>query len=662
MDPHRRIEELRELIRHHDYRYYVLADPETSDESYDALVKELESLEEAHPDLVTPDSPTRRVGSDLTKVFPTRRHATKMLSIANTYSEEEVRDFDRRVRSLLPGEQVIYTCELKIDGVAVSLLYDRGILRSGVTRGDGTEGEEVTPNIRTIRQIPLKLRQIDGIREVRGEVYIQRADFERINEERAAVGGKTFANPRNLTAGTLKLQDPRQVAARPLMFLSYWLSPGGRNEPTQWDSLERLLQLGFPVSGNRRRCGSVDEIMVFAKDMEKKRDNLPYEIDGIVVKVDSHDQYARLGATAKTPRGVIAYKFRARQAETVLHTIRLQVGRTGVVTPVAEFDPVFLAGSTVSRATLHNEQEIERKDIREGDTVIIEKGGDVIPKVVDVVLDKRPPTSKPFRFPSDCPVCGSSLVRDEEEVAVRCVNARCPAMVEGRINHFASRDAMDIEGLGESLVSQLVTSGIVRDFADLYNLTREQLAGLERMGEKSARNILDALEKSKNRRLEHLLFGLGIRHIGTETARTLAGRFGSLDVLMTANRETLEDVEDIGPSAATSILMFFSNSENRDIVERLRRAGLPFEGEKPSSAAGRGFFSGKTVVLTGELTSMTRTEAAEQIRAQGGKLASSVSSKTDYVIVGANPGSKYTKAREQGITIFGEEDFLGHIR
>ena len=661
MDPHRRIEQLRDLVRYHDYRYYVLSEPEVSDEEYDALIKELEILEEANPALVTPDSPTRRVGSDLTKVFPTRRHSTPMLSIANTYSAEEVGDFDRRVRSLLPGEEVSYTCELKIDGVAVSLLYEGGVLRSGVTRGDGTEGEDITPNIRTIRQIPLKLREGDGAREIRGEVFIRRADFERINEKRETAGEKIFANPRNLTAGTLKLQDPRQVAERPLMFFSYWLSPAGEGEPTQWDSLDRLEKLGFPVNENRRRCGSVNDIMEFAAEMEAKRDSFPYEIDGIVVKVDSHDQYARLGATAKTPRGAIAYKFRARQAETVLLNIKLQVGRTGVVTPVAEFAPVFLAGSTISRATLHNEQEIERKDIREGDAVIIEKGGDVIPKVVDVIRDKRSPASVPFHFTVDCPVCGSALVRDEEEVAVRCVNARCPAMVEGRINHFASRDALDIEGLGESLVSQLVGTGLVGDFADLYRLTREQLAGLERMGEKSAQNILDALERSKNRRLEHLIFGLGIRHVGAGTARTLAGRFGSLDALLEADRETLEEIEDIGPSAATSIRTFFSNPENRGIVERLRREGLPFEGEKTSPAAG-GFFKGKTVVLTGELASMTRGEAAEKIRSQGAKVTSAVSARTDCVVAGENPGSKYEKARKLGIAIIGEDDFLGYVR
>jgi DNA ligase (NAD+) len=656
MEPSERIEFLRGEIRRHDRLYYVDAAPEITDEAYDGLMKELEELEAKHPELVTPDSPTRRIGSDLTREFPTRRHTSPMLSIANTYTFEEVAEFDKRVRGLLPGEEVSYTCELKIDGIAVSLHYTSSSLDAAVTRGDGEEGEVITPNIRTIRAIPLFIESKSAICEIRGEVYLERTDFERINEAREESGDKTFANPRNLTAGTLKLQDPRQVAARPLRFFAYWLSEDGSEPLTQRGVLDRLENLGFPVNQNRRYCSSVNEIMTFASEIETLRDTLPYDIDGIVVKVDSRDQYRRLGTTAKTPRGVIAYKYRARRAETVIREIRLQVGRTGVVTPVAEFDPVFLAGSTISRATLHNEQEIARKDIRQGDTVIIEKGGDVIPKVVVPVLEQRPADSVPFRMPDNCPVCGSHLVRDEDQVAVRCVNASCPAMVEGRIVHFASRDALNIEGLGESLVDRLVSAGLVKDYAALYYIDRDRLAALDRMGVKSAQNILDSLEKSKYRTLAHLLFGLGIRHIGAGAARAIASHFGSLDTIMNAGHETLERVPDIGPVAAQSIVSFFSTESNREIIERLRNAGLPFEMEK-TSVMQSGFFTGKTFVLTGELAHMTREQASDLIRARGGTVAGSVSKKTSYVIAGENAGSKLTKARELGLSVLDEEEF-----
>ncbi len=489
MEPEKRIEELKEEIRRHDHLYYVLADPVITDEEYDALVRELEALEEKHPELVTSDSPTKRIGSDLTKEFPTHLHSSPMLSIANTYSEDEVDDFDRRIRGLLPGEEVTYTCELKIDGVAVALLYEDGVLQVGLTRGDGVSGEEITSNIRTIHQIPLRLIGYEGRCEIRGEVYMKRDDFTLMNEIREQAGESPFANPRNATAGSLKLQDPRIVADRPLNYFAYRLELPGDGISGQWESLENLYSMGLPVNENRRICASTADIMKFAAEMEEKRDALPYDIDGIVVKVDSHDQFRRLGSTAKNPRGVMAYKFRARQAVTVIREIKLQVGRTGTVTPVAVLEPVFLAGSTISRATLHNEQEIARKDIRERDTVIIEKGGDVIPKVTEVIREKRPDDSIAFAMPADCPVCGSGLVRDASEVAVRCINARCPAMVEGRIIHFASREALDIEGLGPSLVSQLVKTGLVRDYAGLYTLSFDDLASLERMGEKSASNI-----------------------------------------------------------------------------------------------------------------------------------------------------------------------------
>ncbi|MBA7470332.1 DNA ligase [subsurface metagenome] len=657
----KRIEELKRLIRGHDYRYYVLADPTTTDREYDLLLKELETLEEAHPELKTPDSPTNRVGSDLTKEFPSRAHTSPMLSISNTYSEQEVVEFDRRIHKLLPGEDVFYTCELKIDGVALALHYEDGVLTAGVTRGDGIRGEEITTNVRTLRAVPLKLFDFDGDCEIRGEVYLERENFNRMNETRLAADEKVFANPRNATAGSLKLQDPRITAERPLKFFSYWLSLSGIILPSQWDTLERLRELGLPVNPHRKRCAGIGHIMEFAAEMEALRDTLPYDIDGIVIKVDSYDLYNRLGTTAKNPRGVVAYKFQAKQGKTVIEDILFQVGRTGTVTPVAALRPVFLAGSTISRATLHNEQEILRKDIRVGDTVVIEKGGDVIPKVVEVVEKERPIDSKPFFFRSDCPVCGSALVRDESEVAVRCVNASCPAQVEGRIIHFASREALDIEGLGPSLISRLVSSGLVTNYAELYSLTDEQLASLERMGDKSASNILDALEKSKNRDLWNLIYGLGIRHVGAGAARILAEQFGSLDAIITTDKERLESIEDIGPVMAESICAFFENPENRRIIDRLREYSLPFEAVKGEAAAANEFFSGKTFVLTGALVSLTRSEASGLIRSRGGKVTSSVSAQTDYVIAGSEPGSKYDKAAALGIKILSEDEFRSFL-
>ena len=659
MNPKENIVVLRNQIREHDYRYYVLADPVVSDEEYDALMKELETLENAHPGLKTPDSPTMRVGSDLSKDFPTRIHSSPMLSIANTYNEEEIVDFDRRVRSLLPGEQVRYTCELKIDGIALSLHYEGGSLQTGVTRGDGVSGEDITPNCRTIRSIPLRLLDFDGACEVRGEVFLERESFSTMNDRREKAGEKLFANPRNAAAGSLKLQDPRIVADRPLKYYAYWLSVAGDEIPGQWEKLDRLSTFGFPVNENRRLCHTIRDIMDFAGDMERKRHSFPYDIDGIVIKVDSTGQYDRLGSTAKSPRGVVAYKFRASQAETILEDIITQVGRTGTVTPVAVLKPVALAGSTISRATLHNEQEIARKDIRIGDTVIIEKGGDVIPKIVRVVTEKRPHGAAPYILPDTCPECSSPLVRDESEVAVRCVNASCPALVEGRILHFASREAMNIEGMGPSLVSQLVKAGLVRDYADLYTLNSDELASRESMGEKSAGNFLAALEESRKRSLSNLIFGLGIRHVGAGAARVLVKTFRSLDSLMNADIESLEGIGDVGPVMAESIRIFFDNQENRAIIERLKHYGLPVEetGE-PDVVAEDTFFSGKTFVLTGTLSSITRSDAGEIIRSRGGKVTSSVSKKTDYVVVGTDPGSKYDKAVALGVTVVSEEELV----
>ncbi len=662
MDQRERIERLRREIAEHNRRYYEENQPVISDEEYDALLRELELLEREHPDLASPESPSLRVGSDLVREFRKREHREPMLSIANTYSQEEVAEFDRRVRRELEGETVEYSCEPKIDGVALELVYEDGRLVAGVTRGDGFVGDDVTPNLRFISSLPFRLEGVSGEFMVRGEVYLERAEFEKINELRREEGLKTFANPRNLAAGSIKALDQALLEGRTLCFFPYGTVGAINGEMSQHRRLLRLREMGFTVNPHIERQNSVEGLMDFIGRFEGLRSTLPYDIDGVVIKVDSLDQFRRLGTTAKNPRGAVAFKYRARQTETVIRSIIFQVGRTGRVTPVADLEPVLLAGSTISRATLHNEQEIARKDIRERDTVVIEKGGDVIPKVVEVRKDRRPADSEPVHFPENCPVCGSPLVREGEEVDYRCVNAACPAVVENSILHFASRNALNIEGMGPALVTQLMQSGLVRDYADLYTLTREQLADLDRMGEKSAQNILDAIGGSRKRTLAHLIFGLGIRHVGTGTARTLAEQFGSLDAIMDADRETLQAVPDIGPIAAESIRDFFDNERNRVLVERLREYGLPFTKERTRPAAEGGFFAGKTFVLTGTLPTLTREQASELILARGGKVTSSVSKKTDYVLAGTDPGSKLEKARALGVTVIGEEEFLARVR
>jgi len=663
MKAEERIIQLREMIREHDYRYYVLGEPIISDYEYDQLMKELIELERQRPELITPDSPTQRVGGEPTEEFPTVTHPTPMLSLDNTYSEDELRDFDRRVRTFLGGEEFRYVAELKIDGVAISLIYRDNILVQGATRGDGFHGDEITQNLRTIRSIPLRLKEEVTDCEVRGEAYLTIKEFERINREREQRGEKLFANPRNAAAGSLKLQDPRLVSERRLSFLAYWLNLSAGVIKTHGEALDLLSRLGFVVPPHRKGCQSIEEVLDFCREWEEKREELPYEIDGVVVKVDSFDQQGRLGTTAKNPRWAIAYKFAASQATTVLRDIALQVGRTGAVTPVAVLDPVRLAGSTISRATLHNEDEIRRKDIRIGDTVILEKGGDVIPKVVGVVREKRSPDSVPYVFPDRCPVCGSPLHREAGEVAVRCENLRCPAQLRRRIQHFASRRAMDIEGLGEAIVDQLVDEGLVKDYADLYYLKAEDLIPLERMAEKSATNLITAIQNSKKAPLDRLIFAIGIRHVGTNVARVLAREFRSMDRLSRASLEELESIEEIGPTIAASVVRFFAEEENRRVIEKLRRAGLRFALEEEEfKPAGPSPFEGKTVVLTGSLSRYTRDEAGELIRRLGGKVTSSVSKKTDLVIVGESPGSKYEKALQLGLATATEEEFIKMLR
>ncbi|HEY6952079.1 MAG TPA: NAD-dependent DNA ligase LigA [Bacteroidota bacterium] len=661
----KRIESLRSELREHDHRYYVLAQPTISDSAYDALMRELVELERLHPEFLTPDSPSQRVGGKPTKEFPSVTHAVPMLSLANTYNEEEVKDFDRRVHSLLDGETAAYVCELKFDGVAISLRYEDGIFVRGATRGDGVQGDEITQNLRTLRSIPLRLRNFGkktGELEVRGEVYMEREEFRRMNEERERAGEKTFVNPRNSAAGTLKLQDPKIVAQRPLKFVAYYLLANDRSQASHSDNLQALRTLGFPVSEHTRRCKSIDEVIRYWKQWEEQRDTLPYDIDGVVVKVDSLRQQERLGTIAKSPRWAIAFKFASRSSETVLKGITLQVGRTGTITPVAELEPVFVGGTTVSRATLHNEDYINELGIRPGDTVVVEKGGDVIPKVSAVVKTKRPSGTKPFRFGSSCPVCGSKIFRPADEANYYCENSECPAQVRGRIEHFAHRGAMDIEGLGEAVVDQLVTLEYVHSFADLYDLHKKarKLASLERWGERSTANLLNAIEASKARPFARVLFAIGIRHIGAGVAQLLVRQFPTIDALMSANSDDLENIQGVGPRIAESVAHFFADRHNRRLIERLREAGVQLSDNVPKSKVRTPLWE-KTFVLTGSLSTLTREEAKEKIESLGGRVTSSVSKNTDFVVVGEEAGSKLEKARELGIKTINEREFLALI-
>ena len=658
----KRLERLRAQLRDHDYRYYVLAQPTIEDEEYDRLLRELLDLEAANPDMVTPDSPSQRVGGRPTKEFPTVVHDVPMLSLSNTYNEEEVRDFDRRVRSALADDPFRYVCELKVDGVAVSLVYRDSTLSRGATRGDGTQGDDITQNLKTIRSIPLRLMGTKkGLREfeVRGEVFMKRDDFRRMNAERELAGEKLFINPRNSAAGTLKLQDSKVVASRPLNFVAYYLRAGAGVLTSHHENLKILRDLGFPVSEYSRISRNVEDVMEYWNEWETRRDSLPFDIDGVVVKVDALRQQERLGTIAKSPRWAIAFKFAARQATTTLKAITLQVGRVGTITPVAELEPVFVGGTTVSRATLHNEDYIKELDIRPGDTVVVEKGGDVIPKVSSVVKERRKGGTKAFAMPSQCPACGSKISRPEGEAGTYCENSECPAQIRGRIEHFAHRGAMDIEGLGEAVVDQLVSLGFVQNYADLYQLHRKEnaLVDLDRWGEKSVENLLRAIEKSKERPFSRLLFALGIRHVGTSVAQLLVDRFGSMDSLLSASFEVLQSVQGIGPRIAESITRFLDDKHNKRIIDRLAKAGLTLE-EKKKRITRQSPFTGKTVVLTGTLASYGREEAKSLIEESGGHVASSVSSKTDYVIVGSDAGSKLDKAKKLGVRTLDEEEFI----
>ncbi len=655
-----RIDRLIRELNEHSYRYYVLNAPTLSDQDYDRLLRELIELEAKHPDLIRPDSPAQRIGSDLTKSFSTLVHDIPMLSLENTYSEEEFREFEVRVRRELPDAPLHYVAELKIDGVALSLKYENGLLVRGVTRGDGIQGEDITTNVRTIRLIPLRLREPVGACEIRGEVYLSKASFQAINREREKADAPLFANPRNAAAGSLKLQDPKVVASRGLGFSAYALRAAELDLQSHADALERLTSMGMPVGTRWRRCASLEDVVAFWKTWKGRRDRLEYEIDGIVVKLDSLSQQERLGTTAKSPRWAIAYKLPARQAVTQLKRIRLQVGRTGAVTPVAELEPVLLGGTTVSRATLHNHEELGRKDIRPGDVVTLEKGGDVIPKVVGVVLERRPSGSRRFQFPERCPVCDTRLRKDDVEVAIRCVNVGCPAQIKATIRHFASRTAMDVEGLGAALVNQLVDQDLIRDVGDLYCLDVDTVSGLERMAQKSARNLMDALEASKTRPFHRVLFALGIRHVGATVARALAAAFGSVDRLRRASRVELEALHEIGPGIAQSVHEFLNDEQRWEVVEKLRRAGVSLASQKDRDEGPKPL-DGKTVVMTGTMSRWGRQQAQELIQALGGKPTSNVSRKTDLVVVGAHPGAKKQKAENLGIQVLEEDAFAEMI-
>jgi len=652
----KKVKELREIINHHNYRYYVLDQPEITDTQYDRLMRELEELEQAFPGLVTADSPTQRVGGAPLKGFGTVRHRVPMLSLGNAFNEQELRDFDRRVRSGLGGEDVEYVVELKIDGLAVSLTYEGGLFVQGATRGDGETGEDITQNLKTIKAIPLRLRREVAALDVRGEAYMPKKEFQRLNEEREEAGEMTFANPRNAAAGSLRQLDPRVTAARSLSAFLYGIGYiEGEDIKTHSQAMELLKELGFPVNPHLKTFPSMDGVIEYCLNWAEHRHDLPYEIDGLVIKVNSLRQQQELGFTAKSPRWAVAYKFPAEQAVTQVEDIIVRVGRTGVLTPTAVLKPVTVAGSTVSRATLHNEDLIREKDIRIGDTVIIHKAGDVIPEVVEVVKEKRTGQERPFVMPRVCPECGTETVRLDEEAAVRCTGLACPAQLREAIIHFVSRDAMNIEGLGPAVVSQLLDAGLIKDVADLYYLDFEELIKLERMGRKSAQNLLAAIEKSKENSLAQLLFALGIRHVGARAGKLLAKHFGSLDKLMAASCEEIITVPEIGTKMAESIIQFFRQEDNRRVVEKLKAAGVRSQEEE--GAKMEQTLAGMVFVVTGTLEGFSRKEAQEAIEARGGKVSSSVSKKTNYVVVGADPGSKFDKAKELGVPILDEDGF-----
>lgn len=697
-----RIEELRQGIHYHSRKYYVEDNPEIPDYEFDQLLKNLESLEEQYPLFITPDSPTQRVGGEPAEEFETVDHRMAMLSLDNTYSHDELMDFDTRIRKLIPEQEIEYIAELKLDGLGVALIYENGKFIRGATRGNGQQGEDVTGNLKTIRSIPLVLTdagtQLPSL-EVRGEVYMRKSKFQELNRQREEDEETIFANPRNAAAGSVRLLDPRITASRPLDIFIYTLSyVEGISPSSHWDSIEMLREIGFKVNSNSRKLSSIEEVIEYCDEWMEKREELDYEIDGVVVKVNSLAQQIELGATTKSPRWAISYKFPARQATSKIEHIEVQVGRTGALTPVAWLTPTPLSGTVISRATLHNEDEIKRKDIRVGDIVLIERAGDVIPAVVKAIKEKRTGQEREFRMPDRCPVCSSEVFRPENEAVTRCTNPACPAQLKENLHHFAARNAMDVDGLGPSLIDQLVENGLVKNAAYLYSLKEEDLSSLERMGKKSAQNLVEAIERSKENNLDRFVFALGIRHVGSRVAEILAEEYSSIDDLAKAQVEELENIHEIGPRIVESIAQFFHQMESsgqmfgrtpaisssirlRDIPVRSRRypaeilpispfnrmrgrfrlAGVNMKAEKAQISNEIANLAGKNFVLTGALQQMTRSEASEAIKQAGGKVTSSVSKNTDYVVVGESPGSKYDRALKLEIAILSEDEFIEMI-
>lgn len=659
----KRYEELINILDQYSYDYYVIDNPTVEDAEYDQKMQELLKIEEAHPEWVTPESPSKRVGGEVLEGFKKVAHDTPMLSLANAFNQEDLADFDRRIRDKV-GDDIAYMCELKIDGLAVSLQYENGKYKQGATRGDGTIGEDITANLRTIRSIPMKLQKDYSI-EVRGEAFMPKRSFQKLNEIREEEGQMLFANPRNAAAGSLRQLDTKIAASRNLDIFLYAVADFGEmGVETHSAGLDMLETLGLKVNKERRLCNSLEEVYAYIEEWTEKRAGLAYDIDGIVLKLNNLEQQRQMGNTVKSPRWSIAYKFPAEEVPTKLLDIELNVGRTGVITPTAVLEPVRVAGTTVSRASLHNEDLITEKDIRIGDTVLIKKAGDIIPEVIKSITEKRSGSEEPFHMPKNCPACDSELVRLEEEVALRCINPKCPAQIKEGLIHFVSRNAMDIDGLGEKVIIQLFSQHLIKDVADLFFLSKEKLLELERMGEKSVTNLLASIQASKQNSLEKLLFGLGIRHVGAKAAKSLAIHFDTMDNLKVADKETLTSINDIGEKMADSIVTYFANEEVHDLLEELKRAGvnMTYTGPKLEDMSEEELvFAGKTVVLTGKLEKLTRNDAKALIESLGGNVSGSVSKKTDVVVAGSDAGSKLAKAEELAIPIWSEEDLIEYL-
>lgn len=659
----KRYEELINILDQYSYDYYVIDNPTVEDAEYDQKMQELLKIEEAHPEWVTPESPSKRVGGEVLEGFKKVAHDTPMLSLANAFNQEDLADFDRRIRDKV-GDDIAYMCELKIDGLAVSLQYENGKYKQGATRGDGTIGEDITANLRTIRSIPMKLQKDYSI-EVRGEAFMPKRSFQKLNEIREEEGQMLFANPRNAAAGSLRQLDTKIAASRNLDIFLYAVADFGEmGVETHSAGLDMLETLGLKVNKERRLCNSLEEVYAYIEEWTEKRAGLAYDIDGIVLKLNNLEQQRQMGNTVKSPRWSIAYKFPAEEVPTKLLDIELNVGRTGVITPTAVLEPVRVAGTTVSRASLHNEDLITEKDIRIGDTVLIKKAGDIIPEVIKSITEKRSGSEEPFHMPKNCPACDSELVRLEEEVALRCINPKCPAQIKEELIHFVSRNAMNIDGLGEKVIIQLFSQHLIKDVADLFFLSKEKLLELERMGEKSVTNLLASIEASKQNSLEKLLFGLGIRHVGAKAAKSLAIHFDTMDNLKVADKETLTSINDIGEKMADSIVTYFANEEVHDLLEELKRAGvnMTYTGPKLEDMSEEELvFAGKTVVLTGKLEKLTRNDAKALIESLGGNVSGSVSKKTDVVVAGSDAGSKLAKAEELAIPIWSEEDLIEYL-